>query len=261
MSDLFWPGDERAGDLMTQESWLAAMVAVEQAWLDALAGAGVAPGSASLAGLVGGRDLAELATGAESGGNPVLGLVAMLRDRADGPGAAWIHRGLTSQDVVDTGLVLCLRDVATRVRSELRAQAEALVVLADRHRDTLMTGRTLTQAAVPITFGLKAATWLGGILDAAAALDRLAFRAQLGGAAGTLSAARELAHDAATAGGQAVSLAAGAAERLGLAHAAPWHTSRGAVTAVGDAFTACTVAHSACHGPADRSSWLSAEAR
>lgn len=247
MSDLFWPGDERAGELLTGAAWLAAMVAVEQAWLDALAGAGLAPASAPLAGLVGPDDLDELARGAEGGGNPVLGLVGLLRSRS---GNDWVHRGLTSQDVVDTGLVLCLRDTVAAVRRELDAQIAALVDLAEAHRDTVMAGRTLAQHAVPITFGLKAATWLTGVLDAHDAVTGLTFPAQLGGAAGTLAAAAALGGPIGADGeggaaqpphrSQAQRLVHDTAAALGLEVRPPWHTSRRPVTAVGDALVAVT---------------------
>lgn len=236
MTDLFWPGDERAGELMSATAWLDAMVAVEQAWLAALAAAGLAPGAPGLAGLVGTDDLANLAAGAESGGNPVLGLVALLRDRAEGAGAAWVHRGLTSQDVVDTGLVLCVRDVVSTVGAELRAQVVALTALAHRHRGTVMAGRTLTQVAVPVSFGLKAAGWLTGVLDAAERLEALTFPAQLGGAAGTHAATTELAGDPAA----ALRIAEDAATRLDLRSSPPWHTSRAPVTSYADALVACT---------------------
>ncbi|MFL1430734.1 MULTISPECIES: lyase family protein [unclassified Nocardiopsis] len=242
MTDLFWPGDERAGDLFTERAWLAAMVAVEQAWADALAGAGVAPAAADLSGLVGAEDLPALARAAEGGGNPVIALVGLLRERADGPAAPWVHRGLTSQDVVDTALVLCARDTLAQVRADLRHQVAALSGLARAHRGTVMAGRTLTQHAVPTTFGLRAAGWLGGVLDAADALDRPRLPVQIGGAAGTRSAVVDLARASGAADpvAAATDLVAGAARRLGLAAAAPWHTSRGTVTALGDALVACT---------------------
>ncbi|WP_051218539.1 lyase family protein [Nocardioides insulae] len=230
MSDLFWPGDERAGDLLTEATWLGAMVRVEQAWLDALVAAGLAA-PATLDGLVGVDDIDLLARGSESTGNPVPGLVKLLRERS---GQAWVHRGLTSQDVVDTALMLCARDLLERLDAELDAQIGALSALAEEHRATVMAGRTLTQHAVPITFGLKAAGWLTGVLDAADAIRALELPAQLGGAAGTLSAASELAGSPAG----ALRLTADAAARLGLADLPPWHTSRRPVSALGDALVA-----------------------
>ncbi|ONH28072.1 lyase family protein [Pseudofrankia asymbiotica] len=242
MTDLFWPGDERAGDLGSELSWLAAMARVEQAWLDALARAGIAPGTAELAGLVGPDDLVEIAHAAEWAGNPVPALVALWRERASGPGAAWVHRGLTSQDVLDTSLVLLLRDVVERVRRELRDQVGSLAVLADAHRGTVIAGRTLTQHAVPTTFGAKAAGWLAGLLDAADALARVPLPAQFGGAAGTLSAAVELARlrGAADPVGAVTGAAAQAAAALGLRPVPPWHTTRTTFTAIGDALVTGT---------------------
>src|SRR4051794_23213972 len=169
MSSLLWPGDERAGDLMGDAAVLRAMVAVEAAWLVGLVELKIADPSAARAAadlnvLVGEADLAGIAAGAEAGGNPVIPLVTLLRtrlaERAPPAAAEWVHRGLTSQDVLDTALQLGLRDVAVRVGGELAAQVAALAALADRHRASVMAGRTLTQHAVPVTFGLKASAWL-----------------------------------------------------------------------------------------------------
>ncbi|OHV30073.1 MULTISPECIES: lyase family protein [Pseudofrankia] len=236
MSDLFWPGDERAGDLVTEAAWLAAMTRVEQAWLDALARAGIAPETVDLAGIVGPGELAAVAREAEGAGNPVPALVTRWRERAP-----WAHRGLTSQDVIDTSLVLLLRDVVERLLQELRGQVGSLATLADAHRGTVIAGRTLTQHAVPTTFGLKAAGWLTGVLDAADSLRRVPLPAQFGGAAGTLSAAVELARlrrvaDPVAAVSGAV---ADAASVLGLRAAPAWHTTRTAFAAIGDALVAC----------------------
>jgi 3-carboxy-cis,cis-muconate cycloisomerase len=246
MADLYWPGDERAGNVFGQEAFLAAMVRVESAWLGALVRAGIAPSDAvaDLTGLLDESDVDAIASAAEAGGNPVLPLLALLRDRVHGEAArAWLHRGLTSQDVVDSALMLCAREALGRVREEINRQAESLAVLADRHRETVMAGRTLTQHAVPITFGLKAARWLDGVLDAR---DQLAggvrLPAQLGGAAGTLAATVETARwsDAAEPVKAALSVASEAAARLGLDDSFPWHTSRASVTRLADALTSAT---------------------
>jgi len=242
--NLLWPGDERAGELFADGAFLAAMVRVEEAWLGALVDAGVAPADAraALTGLVGPADLPTLADGAESGGNPVIGLVGLLRERlGDGEPARWLHKGLTSQDTLDTALVLCLADVLDRVDVELGRQGAALVRLAREHRATVMAGRTLTQHAVPTTFGLKAATWLAGLVDAADAVRRARtpLPAQLGGAAGTLAAVVELAADTADPVGVARSVASATAESLDLTAAVPWHTDRRPLTAAADALVGC----------------------
>ncbi len=235
MSGLLWPGDERARDVFSDAAVLAAMVDVEQAWLGVLVDAGVAPGTVdpSLAGLVGPDDLAGLAAAAEAGGNAVIPLVALLRSRVDDGTARWLHRGLTSQDVVDTALMLCVRDVLSEITDLLRSQVEALAALVGTHRSTPMVGRTLTQHAVPTTFGLKAAGWLTGVLDVHDDLVALRLPAQVGGAAGTRAAVAEL-------GGDPSATAAALADRLGLEAAPVWHTHRRPVTRVGDTLVACT---------------------
>ena len=237
MTSLWWPGDQHAGDLVSDTALLRALVQVEQAWLDALVAAGVAPAGAAhdVTGLVGDGDAERVAVEAEAGGNPVIPLVALLRDRAPEPAATWLHRGLTSQDVVDTAVLLCARAAVARVRRELGRQVDRLADLVDRHRATPMLARTLTQPAVPTTFGAKAATWLHGILDADDALGALAWPVQLGGAAGTLAALVELGGPDRTRAARTAHAAA-----LGLAEAPPWHTRRAPVTRLADAAVGAT---------------------
>jgi 3-carboxy-cis,cis-muconate cycloisomerase len=247
VNDLFRPGDERAGELMTSVGLVRAMVRVERAWLEGLVAAGIAPaGAGGRLGEIGPSEaddlVAAVAAGAEGGGNPVIGLVRLLRERLAPEPARWLHRGLTSQDVMDTALVLSLREVLARVRTELGGQIGALFRLAEAHRATPMAGRTLTQYGVPTTFGLKTAQWLTALLDAKDALDRLpALPVQLGGAAGTLSAVLELARRSGSPDPEstALELVESTAERLGLALVPPWHTARGPITAAGDALVGC----------------------
>ena len=241
VADLFWPGDERAGDVMSQRAYFDALVAVENAWLAVLVDAGVAPvaARAELGELVSADDLAPIAAGAERDGNPVTGLVALLRDRAaaDRPDTArWLHRGLTSQDVIDTALMLCLRDGLRRVGEALSAQADVLVGLVETHRDAAMLTHTLTQPALPGTAGLKFAGWLSAILDTGEILAAVpALPVQAGGAAGTMAAATELTGSA----DGALALSDGLARALGLAPAPPWHTARSVITRAGDALVSC----------------------
>ena len=147
VTDLFWPGDHRPGELFSDASFVAAMVRVERAWLTAR---GIP------ADLRFGGTSDELAVAAEDGGNPVIPLLAALRSqgapdrparRPDQPGRPRF------------ALALCLRDAATRIRADLDAAVATLAATVDRHRHTPMAARTLTQHAVPITFGLKAAAW------------------------------------------------------------------------------------------------------
>jgi 3-carboxy-cis,cis-muconate cycloisomerase len=234
VTDLFWPGDHLAGELMSDAAFLRAMLTVEQRWLDGLVDAGIAPPAARtpLAGHVDAADAEAIARGADADGNPVSGLVALLRKRTPQAASRWLHRGLTSQDVVDTALMLCLRDVLDRIAAEVAIQVEALAELADTHRDTPMLARTLTQPALPSTAGVKVAAWLTGLLDAAEPLAdvRTALPAQIGGAVGTLAAVVELAGSVEA----AVALADSMADGLGLSPAPPWHTTRSPITRIGD---------------------------
>lgn len=238
MTDLFWPGDHRAGEIFSDAAYLAAMVAVENAWLDTLVDAGIAPTAArtDLAATISASDAGAIAAAAESDGNPVTALLGLLRDRTGEETARWLHRGLTSQDVVDTALMLCLRDALACVRGQISKQVTILVGLAEMYSSTPMLARTLTQPALPSTVGMKLANWLSGVLDAAdtlAALPRPPV--QSGGAAGTLAATTELTGSAT----KAIELSARLATALGLADAAPWHTTRSAITRGADALVTC----------------------
>ena len=249
MSDLFWPGDERAGALLSDAELLRAMELVEAAWLEALVASDIAPPDARhpVRGLVGADDVDAAARAAESGGNPVIPLVGLLRDRLPAESARWVHRGLTSQDVLDTALVLLLRDVLDRLDTELGRQVGALVRLTTAYAHASQVGRTLTQHAVPITFGLKTAGWLTGVLDAAVALGRArsALAVQLGGAAGTSAALVELARlrgrtEPIETAWQLVEATASA---MGLPARSPWHTTRSPFTTIADALVTCTDAY------------------
>jgi 3-carboxy-cis,cis-muconate cycloisomerase len=246
MTDLLWPGDHRAGEHMTDRTLLRSMVAMEAAWLGALAAAGLAPADAAhvdLSQLADCDDVEALAVAAENSGNPVVGLVELLRQRAAPTVAVWIHRGLTSQDVVDTALMLGVRAVVEELRSHLTEQVSMLAVLARHHRATPMVARTLTQQAAPTTFGAKLAGWCNGVVDAYERLCGLVTPIQVGGAAGTCSATTELAAlliDAAGATEVANQVMVGAAATLGLSVRPPWHTTRTPVTAAADAFLGCT---------------------
>ncbi|CAM3221196.1 3-carboxy-cis,cis-muconate cycloisomerase [Mycobacterium intermedium] len=246
MTNLLWPGEERAGEHMTDQALLRSMVAVESAWLSALAVAGLAPidcAGADLWHLIRGNDRELLAVTAEDGGNPVIGLVGLLRERAVPAVAPWIHRGLTSQDVVDTSLMLQLRGVVDRLKELLEEQISTLSALATKHRRTLMVARTLTQPAAPTTFGAKVAGWLDGLVDSYQRLNQLVIPSQLGGAVGTCSATVELA-TLLTPSSDPVHVAERVSHAttttLGLDFQNPWHTTRIPITAAADALVTCT---------------------
>jgi 3-carboxy-cis,cis-muconate cycloisomerase len=247
MVDLFWPGSDRAGDVFTNDALIEAMVAVEEAWLVGLVDAGIAPRTLvvpDLLALVQTRHHEWLENESELGGNPAMALVALLRDGlrvgAAPDAATWLHRGLTSQDVVDSALMICARDAVVRLREALRDQLGLLSRLVEEHRSTPMVARTLTQHAVPTTFGLKAAGWLTGVLDAYDDVAALVLPVQVGGAAGTMAGVVELADHLPDPVGVAHQLSVGLAGRLGLTPSTPWHTSRASVTRVGDASVRCT---------------------
>ena len=178
--------------------------------------------------------LGDLVTAAVAGGNPVIPLVGALKARVSPEAATWIHRGATSQDILDTALVLVARDAAAEVAASLAATSVALAHLARARRDEVAAARTLTQHAVPTTVGARAAGWLRGVDRARARLDaaRAALPAQLGGAAGTAAAFAE--HLGSPE--DAAALIDAYAAELGLAApAAPWHTERWPITELGDA--------------------------
>jgi 3-carboxy-cis,cis-muconate cycloisomerase len=166
-----------------------------------------------------------LAVRARDGGNPVIPLVAALTAAVGDEAAAWVHRGATSQDIMDTALMLVARRARVLILADLDTTAAALARLAAEHRATPMPGRTLTQHAVPTTFGLKAAGWHGLVRDARDRLAALALPVQLGGAAGTLAAL----------GGRVELLAAYAAETRLDEPLLPWHVLRTPVAELGAA--------------------------
>jgi len=235
MTDLFWPGDDRAGDHFTGGQLLAAMLAVEESWLGVLVAGGVAPKAVRGPLQVRHEHVEWIEDQAELAGNPVPALLELLREDPDLPPETqrWLHRGLTSQDVLDTALMWCLGGAVEELAADLRRQAGILADLARTHRRTHTVARTLTQHAVPTTFGLKAATWLTAVLDAYDDLTALTFPVQIGGAAGTMAAAVELGLDPAAA-------RARVADDLGLADGPAWHTVRSSVTRAGDALVRCT---------------------
>jgi 3-carboxy-cis,cis-muconate cycloisomerase len=231
-------------------AWLRAMLDIEAALARALERAGLAPAGAGAAVTAAAASAAASAAGSADGpfgpgalgrqaalfGNPVPGLVAALR-KAVPPGAAdTVHRGATSQDIIDTAAMLLARDALGATAADLATAAGRCAGLAEAHRGTLMAGRTLLQQAVPVTFGLVAAGWLTGLDEAGEAVARVRERrlaVQFGGAAGTL----------ASLGDDGPAVARLLAEELGLAlPVLPWHTDR---TRIVEVAAACAVAAAA----------------
>ena len=118
-------------------------------------------------------DLAELGRKTARHATPVVGLVTALREAVGEPHDRAVHVGATSQDIVDTALMLVHRRALDPLLADAGAAAEAAAALADAHRATVMVGRTLLQQALPVSFGLRAASWLSGLDAAVAGLDEV----------------------------------------------------------------------------------------
>jgi 3-carboxy-cis,cis-muconate cycloisomerase len=212
---------------------VSAMLRAESALLQALVATGLAPVSARLPAVD--LDARELALEAVEGGNPAIPLVRRLRAAATPEAAEWVHFGATSQDIVDTALMLVGSAVARRVESDLTALAAVLAGLADSGRHVPMAGRTLTQQAMPTTLGMRASGWLAGVHDAVRTVRTCTtLPVSLGGPVGTAAAYGER--------GPAVLEAY--AEALGQrAAVSSWHTRRTPVVGLS---TAMTIAGEAC---------------
>jgi 3-carboxy-cis,cis-muconate cycloisomerase len=206
------------------DPWLVALLEVEGALARAAARVGLVAGTAaeevSRACADPARlDLAVLHERAGDAGNPVPPLVRALQDAVGPHAARAVHVGATSQDVVDTAAVLLARRGLQLIDADLATAAEACARLAAEHRDDLLMGRTLLQQALPMTVGLKAATWLAGLdgVRLRIAAVSAALPVQYGGAVGTLAASS----------GSGVDLRRELAAELGLATTeVPWFTVR-----------------------------------
>jgi 3-carboxy-cis,cis-muconate cycloisomerase len=227
-----WAGTPVAA-VTSDRAVLAAIIRFESALATVTAPPGVAERIAAA-----GVDIepGAIAREARGGGNPVIPLLGVLKERLDDEAAHWLHRGATSQDALDTALALIAKDAAELIVADAAAAVESFAAHAERHRDTVMVGRTLTQPATPITLGLKLAGWARGVASAAAAVRAasVAYPVQLGGAAGTLAAFT-------ASGADSIDIASRLARDLGLADPiAPWHVWRSPVTRLGDALVELT---------------------
>jgi 3-carboxy-cis,cis-muconate cycloisomerase len=214
-------------------AWLQAMLDFERALAAAEARAGVIPADAAEAIAAACRaelyDPDALARRGRAVGNPAEPTVRALRERLSGAAATDVHRGATSQDVLDTAAMLVARRALALVIGELDGAAAACAQLARSHRSTVMAGRTLLQQAVPTTFGAKAAGWLVSLVDARRRLAEIAetrLAVELGGAAGTLSGL----------GDRGLEVLRLLAEELDLVEpVVPWHTGRARIAELGGA--------------------------
>jgi 3-carboxy-cis,cis-muconate cycloisomerase len=218
---------DQAREIFSDRGRLQGMLDFEAALARALAGAGVAPAGISSA--IQEQCKAELfatdavARAAALAGNlaiPVVKALTAAVAKSDEKAAGFVHWGATSQDAIDTGLVLQLRAAFDVIAPELAQLADALARIVEKHQTTLLAGRTWLQQASPITFGLKAAGWLDAInrhRARLAAARQQVLVLQFGGAVGTLAAL----------GTHGPSVARSLAQELKLElPSLPWHAQR-----------------------------------
>ena len=235
---IFVPAPVR--DAVSDDAWLQAMLDVERALAAAEARAGVIPAEAAraIADACEAKrfDAGVIGEAGRAPGDPVEPLVRALRDQVGDEAADYVHRGATSQDILDTAAMLVSRRTLDLIVEALAAVAGECARLAEAHRSTPMAARTLLQQAVPTTFGLKAAGWLVGVMEARRGLRRIRderLALQLGGAAGTLSALGDAGPEVARLLG----------EELGLPEpVAPWHANRVRIAELGAALAVAAAA-------------------
>jgi 3-carboxy-cis,cis-muconate cycloisomerase len=216
--------DAEVAAIFSERRYVAEMVAVEAALATAEARLGVIPAESGK--LIAERaasfrpDLESIRSRLADDGVPVIELVRQLREHVGGAAGDDVHFGATTQDIMDTALVLQMRAALAVLEETLDCVIGNLAAMARRYRTSVMPGRTRSQQAVPIPFGLKAAGWLASLLRHRTRLAQIRPRAlvvQLGGAAGTL----------APLGGRGVDVIEALAAELGLsAPPLPWHTQR-----------------------------------
>jgi len=228
-SDLLGPlfGDEEVRAHLSDRARLQAMLDTELALAEVEAELGIIPSQTVSAIAKSAHaeqfDLEAIATEAGDAGNlaiPLVRHVTRAVDALDHDAARYVHWGATSQDIIDTGLVLQLQRAVPLILKHLDRAADAAMAHARRYIDTPIAGRTWLQQAIPITFGVKAAGWFDAVArqrnTLAEALEQTRVL-QFGGAAGTLASLGEHAHAAADR----------LALKLGLrSPALPWHAHR-----------------------------------
>jgi 3-carboxy-cis,cis-muconate cycloisomerase len=222
LGGLFGSDEMRA--IFDERGFVQKMLEVEAALARVEARLGLIPESAAqaitAAVQVDRLSLKEIGESARTVGAPVVGLVKALGRAAGGDADRYVHWGATTQDIMDTALVLQMREGLALAERRLRALIAALADHARQHRATVMAGRSFLQHALPITFGYKCAVWLAPFLDHLTRLDELRARVlvvQFGGAVGTLASLGTKGRDATL----------GLAQELDLAVPdSPWHVNR-----------------------------------
>jgi len=226
-------GSAAMGEVFSDTARLQRMLDFEAALARAEARCGVIPPAAAQA--IASKckveliDAKALATATAAALNPAIPLVKQLTAlvASDDPDAArFVHWGATSQDANDTGLVLQIRQALDVLQPDLDSLSQGLAGLAEKHRSTLIAGRTLMQHALPTTFGVKVAGWVDAVTRHQERLVEVrlrAFNVQFGGAVGTLAALRE----------KGLEVAGTLAQELHLGiPTMPWHTQRDRIAEV-----------------------------
>lgn len=215
--------DEEVSATLSDTAYVQALVEVEAALARAEGRIGVIPvRAAEEIGKISAEKIGitALAEGTLQSGFPIIALVKEIRKLVSPEAASYVHWGATTQDIMDTACVLQLRTIGALFRTRLVALAIYLSKLSNRHRKTVMAGRTHGQQALPVSFGLKTAMWLAPLIRHAERLDEISHRlfvVQFGGAAGTLAAL----------GDKGLGVMQELARELGLATPAmPWHAQR-----------------------------------
>src|ERR1700733_3710665 len=231
-SELFGPlsATDAMRACFSDTEWVGSMLAVEAALARSESQLGLAP--AALAPAIEAirpeeLDIAALGVRAGVAGVPTIPFVQAVQARLPAELERSFHKGATTQDIIDTALVLRVRDALTLIATDLDAIIQGLSDLADRHRETPCVGRSYGQHAAPLSFGYKTAVWLSGIADTADRLPDVRTRilvASLAGPVGTL----------ASLGADGQRVLEGFARELGLG-VTPlcWHTNRGRVAEAG----------------------------
>jgi 3-carboxy-cis,cis-muconate cycloisomerase len=220
--------------LLSDEALIEAMLRFESALAATQADLGIVPQKA--ASVIGNCcsvqffDVNDLLRSAERDGNPAIPLVKAIGKQVaamDPDATKYVHMGATSQDVIDTGLMLCTKRALELVIADLAGIEERLINLVERQRRTFLPGRTLLQHARPISFGLKAAGWLDGIARCRRMLQQDAatsLAVQFGGAVGSLAAS----------GPKGLEILDALARKLDLpTPEVPWHTQRDRIGRLG----------------------------
>ena len=219
-------------DVFSDRALVAAMLAFEAALADAQAAEGIVPKDAAAAIVAATRadiDVDALVAAARSAGSIAIPLVKTLTAAVaarDPAAAAYVHWGGTSQDVIDTAMVVVTGRALDLVARDLDRLVDALVALARSHRATPVLARTLLQPAQVVSFGFKVVAWVAPLVRARERIARArdaALKLQLGGAVGTLGAL----------GDKGDAVAGRVAERLGIRAADPWHVQRDDWVALG----------------------------